>query len=419
MENLIFSLNATVPVFLVMVIGYILKNLKMMDEPFVKTLNKFNYNITLPLLLFQDIAGSDYNDVVNRVRGEVGSSITLSFLRDGRPFTKTITRRIVENITVEYKLLTEGTGKTGYIRISEFSAGTFAEFIAAYEALEAAGAEALVFDVRSNPGGNAEIVIAILEYILPDDLLYPIVRFNSRDGEKHYYTAEEYLAQYQDPTLLSKFEKAKDHEINMRMAVLCNEYTASAGELFTSCLMDFGVAETYGKTTYGKGLGQSSFRVTDYYAYAALGQEYFTCFEMGYFVIPSFYYSPPISDNYHEIGVVPHHDIALSEEAAEYYISTIPEALDNQLAAARDFVEGDTPFTPPPKAEGNTQTPPQGGASDEDGAGLSTPAVLFIVFFGVIVVGVIVLAVYLVVDYRRGVKRQSTQLSWDDQENDN
>lgn len=63
MENLIFSLNATLPIFLVMVIGYLLKNLKLMDEPFVKTLNKFNYNITLPLLLFQDIAGSDFSSV--------------------------------------------------------------------------------------------------------------------------------------------------------------------------------------------------------------------------------------------------------------------------------------------------------------------------------------------------------------------
>lgn len=63
MENLMFSLNATVPVFLVMVIGYLLKNFKVMDDSFVKTLNKFNYNITLPLLLFQDIAGSDFASV--------------------------------------------------------------------------------------------------------------------------------------------------------------------------------------------------------------------------------------------------------------------------------------------------------------------------------------------------------------------
>ena len=63
MENLIFSLNATIPVFLVMVIGYILKNLKFVDEPFVKTLNSFNYKITLPILLFKDIADSDFMTV--------------------------------------------------------------------------------------------------------------------------------------------------------------------------------------------------------------------------------------------------------------------------------------------------------------------------------------------------------------------
>lgn len=63
MENLIFSLNATIPIFLVMVIGYILKNLKFLDESFVNTLNSFNFKITLPVLLFRDIAGSDFLDV--------------------------------------------------------------------------------------------------------------------------------------------------------------------------------------------------------------------------------------------------------------------------------------------------------------------------------------------------------------------
>ena len=63
MEQLLFSLNATVPVFLVMVIGYILRQIGMVDEPFVKTLNKFNYKITLPVLLFKDIAESDFYSV--------------------------------------------------------------------------------------------------------------------------------------------------------------------------------------------------------------------------------------------------------------------------------------------------------------------------------------------------------------------
>lgn len=63
MEQLLFSLNATIPVFLVMVLGYVLKNLHVIDEPFVKTLNSFNYKITLPVLLFRDIAESDFYSV--------------------------------------------------------------------------------------------------------------------------------------------------------------------------------------------------------------------------------------------------------------------------------------------------------------------------------------------------------------------
>lgn len=63
MEQLLFSLNATIPVFLVMVIGYILKEIRMMDESFVKTLNTFNYKVTLPVLLFRDIAESDFYSV--------------------------------------------------------------------------------------------------------------------------------------------------------------------------------------------------------------------------------------------------------------------------------------------------------------------------------------------------------------------
>lgn len=63
MEQLLFSLNATIPIFLLMVMGYLLKQLHIVDEPFVKTLNSFNYKITLPILLFRDIAGSDFYSV--------------------------------------------------------------------------------------------------------------------------------------------------------------------------------------------------------------------------------------------------------------------------------------------------------------------------------------------------------------------
>lgn len=63
MEQLLFSLNATIPVFLVMVLGYLLKQLHVVDDAFVKTLNSFNYKITLPVLLFRDISESNFYSV--------------------------------------------------------------------------------------------------------------------------------------------------------------------------------------------------------------------------------------------------------------------------------------------------------------------------------------------------------------------
>lgn len=62
-ENLMFSLNATVPVFLIMVLGYVLRQRNIVNEPFVKTLNSFNFKITLPVLLFKDISTSEFTQV--------------------------------------------------------------------------------------------------------------------------------------------------------------------------------------------------------------------------------------------------------------------------------------------------------------------------------------------------------------------
>ena len=63
MEQLLFSLNATIPVFLVMVIGYVLQQLHVTNDSFVKTLNSFNYKITLPVLLFKDMSTADFYSV--------------------------------------------------------------------------------------------------------------------------------------------------------------------------------------------------------------------------------------------------------------------------------------------------------------------------------------------------------------------
>ena len=59
MDSLIYSLNATLPVFLVIVVGYVLKQIGILNEGFVKTANKFNFVVTLPVLLFVDLSTTD------------------------------------------------------------------------------------------------------------------------------------------------------------------------------------------------------------------------------------------------------------------------------------------------------------------------------------------------------------------------
>ena len=61
MENFIYSINVTMPIFLVMVIGYILKQIGMLNDNFVTVANKFNFKVTLPFMLFKDIAGVEYH----------------------------------------------------------------------------------------------------------------------------------------------------------------------------------------------------------------------------------------------------------------------------------------------------------------------------------------------------------------------
>ena len=213
-----------------------------------------------------DVATQGYNEIVNMVRGEENTAVALTLRRDGEEYSISVVRRRVQNVTVTYKILSEGTGKTALIHIAEFSETTFSEFVTAVAAAEEAGADSFIFDVRNNPGGNMEAVLGVLEYILPDTGTTPLIRIETNYSTQNYFSVEDYIkgrAEY--ASLAPQYAAAKDHEITARMAVLCNQNTASAGELFTSCLMDFGAAEVYGETTYGKGLGQSYFQLSDEY----------------------------------------------------------------------------------------------------------------------------------------------------------
>ncbi|MBO7292550.1 MAG: hypothetical protein J6V07_01305, partial [Clostridia bacterium] len=109
------------------------------------------------------------------------------------------------------------------------------------------------------------------------------------------------------------------HAIEKPMVVLANGSTASAGELFTSSLNDYGVATVIGDVTYGKGVGRTSFYVAN---------------DGSAITMTIFSYDPPTSPNYDGVGITPGISVSLSEEAAGKNLYKLTYAEDTQLQAA-------------------------------------------------------------------------------------
>ena len=257
----------------------------------------------------EDFAAVGYQEAINRIRGVEGTLVSVAVLRDGERIAVTMPRRRVVEETVDYRMM---NGGIGYIRITSFDAETYTQFVAAHRALDAAGATSYVFDVRNNPGGTLSSVLAILEYILPDGV---IVKMNYKQdaSDAEFSSIMDY-----DPGYMVGRDYYGGHEITEPMVVLANGRTASAGELFTSSLMDYGVAEIVGEQTYGKGIGQTAIAFDD-------GSG---------FVFTVFYYDPPTSQNYHGVGIAPDHPCTLPEEAEQKNIYKLTYEEDTQLQAA-------------------------------------------------------------------------------------
>ncbi|MBO7292655.1 MAG: PDZ domain-containing protein, partial [Clostridia bacterium] len=128
----------------------------------------------------EDFAAIGYQNAIDRIRGETGTSVSLTVRRDGVRRDFTVPRREVTEVTVESRMM---DGNLGYIRLISFNERTYQQFVAAHRALEAAGAVSYVFDLRNNPGGTLNAVVAIAEYILPDG---PIVHLNYKDDRDDF-----------------------------------------------------------------------------------------------------------------------------------------------------------------------------------------------------------------------------------------
>ncbi len=248
------------------------------------------------------VADHGYTAAADAIKGEEGSSVDLTVKRGEETFELTLERAAVKSLSVTGKMLSDG--QTGFIRITEFDGTTPEQFKEAVEGLEALGAERFVFDLRGNPGGELDSVLSVLGYILPKDST--LIRITDANGNEETRVAVD------------------EHTLDYPMAVLINEYTASAAELFTSCLRDYDKVEIVGTKSYGKGCMQALFPLPNG-----------GCVSITYRM-----YSPPIGDNYDGIGITPDRTVELSEEAAATNLLKLTEENDDQLKAALALLSG-------------------------------------------------------------------------------
>ena len=263
-----------------------------------------------------------YTKALDVMLGEVGTKANFIVLRknggDWEEVEFSIARRKVETQSVTYKV-SETNPKVGIINITGFDLTTPPQFKEAVNTLrDKHKCEYFVFDVRNNPGGALDSIETVLTYFLDKGDVIVSTEYSDGSTETQYARAKNYSKEYEG------FNVSKD-EIGMykdlKCIVITNENTASAAELFTATLRDYGIAEVVGGTTYGKGCMQTLFPLDSY------------GLEGGLKLTVAMYYSKS-KTVYHGIGIVPDHPVALDEEALEYNFFLLPEGKDAQMQKA-------------------------------------------------------------------------------------
>ena len=189
----------------------------------------------------EEVTGQDLTEVVSKIKGEKGTDVKMTVLRgdERKEVQVTATRATIEYPTVNSKMLDNGIG---YLRITEFDAVTYDQYMNAYNNLKNQGMKGMIVDLRSNPGGSLSIVCKILDEILPEG---KIVYTQDKNGKEEDFTSDE------------------EKKIDIPMTVLVNQYSASASEIFAGAIQDYKLGAIVGTQTYGKGVVQQIFDLKD------------------------------------------------------------------------------------------------------------------------------------------------------------
>ena len=241
------------------------------------------------------------DEIVTMIKGKEGTKVKITVARDGEDdyLDFVVKRKKIESPTVSYEVKKDNIG---YIAVTSFDNVTTNQFKEALVELQKKKVKGLVIDLRNNPGGNLDVVVDMLDMFLPKGQL--IVYTEDKKGNR----TETYRAK-------------RDAIVNLPLAVLVNENSASASEIFAGAIKDYKIGKIVGKTTFGKGIVQTVLQLKDGSAIKFTIAKYFT----------------PKGKYIHGKGIKPDVDIDLSKK--EYENNKVDTQLDMAISQVKKLAK--------------------------------------------------------------------------------
>jgi len=236
---------------------------------------------------------------VDVMRGTPGESVKVTVLRGLETIDFDITRKVVNINYVEHQIL---DGNIGYVMVFDFLGDAVEGFAAALESFRQVGVKGMIIDLRNNGGGLLDASVMMADMILPAGT---VVSMRDKLGNEEVFEID-------------------DEYYDVPMVVLVNEYSASASEILSGAIRDYGEGTLVGTTTFGKGVVQSVVDFPD---------------GSGLKVTTARYYTPS-GECIHEVGIEPHVTVELDEDAVTRYgINNLPHDQDAQLQKAIELIQ--------------------------------------------------------------------------------
>ena len=250
------------------------------------------------------ILGMDSNSVAAMIKGDAGTSVTITLLREGEQREYTITRERVEVIDVDYRML---DGDILLVNLGAFSTNADTAFAEAIEYGQKQDMNSLIIDLRNNGGGDSLVLENIADLLLPEGTIFYT---EDKHGNRETFTSD---AKY----------------LGLPIVVLCDGNSASASEVLIAALQDYELATIVGTTTFGKAIGQSTLTLNEDGS--------------GVYLTTIRVYSPQ-GRNWHGVGLEPDVVVELPDELASNPISRNDDN-DLQLQEAIRILQGQTQGT--------------------------------------------------------------------------